>query len=282
MKPSHSVLVPALIALASTVATAEVPYPSVSSSGNGAVAIGRNEGKVYTTQPQVFNTTSTVVHYGPRTSEQEKFAQTQRVLLQIQNPTKLEVSAAEWRNWLGEDEPYLTLTIKSTTPMPATWIKIAVLDPTTGKTYQSLKPYRKLRVSKTMQAIGNAVSLDGMKSYDQPLVALSDAYKLHPDLRQANPNACIFGATLDVNDVFVQRTGPGYTSTRTLPFLIRINFEDAFGRKLEQTSFVFAKALQDWSSEVLQTKEGTQVPDVCRIPRHITTSNSGTRVEASD
>ncbi|NWK44893.1 hypothetical protein [Ralstonia pickettii] len=221
----------------------------------------------------MFNTTSTVVNYGPRTSEQEKFAQAQRVLLQVQNPTKLEVTAAEWRNWLGEDEPYLTLTIKSTTRMPAAWVKLAVLDPTTGKTYRTLKPYRKLKVSKTMRAIGDAVSLEGTKSYDQPLIALSDAYKLHPDLRRANPNACIFGATLDVNDVFVERTGPGYTSTRTLPFLIRITFGDAFGRKLEQTSFVFAKALQDWSVDALQAKEGQGIPDVCRIPPTTTTSN---------
>ena len=58
---------------------------------------------IYTTQQETVNNTSTIVHYGPRTTEQEKFAQTQRVLLQIQNPTNLEVAAAEWRNWLGED-----------------------------------------------------------------------------------------------------------------------------------------------------------------------------------
>ncbi|WP_197386298.1 hypothetical protein [Ralstonia pseudosolanacearum] len=271
-----------LLAFPPSWAHAEVPLPSITSKGRGAVAVNSNSGNIYTTQQETVNNTSTIVHYGPRTTEQEKFAQTQRVLLQIQNPTKLEVTAAEWRNWLGEDEPYLTLTIKSTTHMPAAWVKLSVLDPTTGKTYQSLKPYRKLKVSRTMRAIGDAVSLEGTKSYDQPLIALSDAYQLHPDLRRANPNACIFGATLDVHDVFVQRTGPGSTSTRTLPFLIRVAFEDAFGRKLEQTSFVFAKALQDWSGEALHTREGARLPDVCQIPPTITTSSSGAGVETTD
>jgi len=101
-----------------------------------------------------------------------------------------------------------------------------------------------------MQAVDLMISISSATKTPEPLIALSDVFKIHPQTHSSYPNACVFGATLSANDHAIALDTAYMPETMLLPFLIRTDDLDAFGNKSTQTQWIFVKVLLNWRKDV--------------------------------
>jgi hypothetical protein len=252
--------------LVSSACNAAVPTPPITVSGSGAhsAAVGINTGTINSPYTEsITNTNVSTTNVTSLNAEEEKWALAQRIMLQITNPTSIALTKVQWQMWLGEREPYMTIYLKNTSHMPASSVKVTILDPASGKTYKTLKPFRFLKTSRTMQALGGAISIEAQIETREPLLAMSDIGNVYPKLLTQFPDACIFGATLDPNDLDIPLSGSYNPHTATLPFLARISYNDAFGGQSVQTQWIYAKALLEWNKNFVPTDGETDPGSVC-------------------
>ncbi|GAA7771325.1 hypothetical protein RN01_07440 [Cupriavidus sp. SHE] len=256
--------IPLVVAVSPDAGGVTAPIGSATTSGTRNQSTGVNYGKMLNANSTYYlnvdNSTHNFNVHG-KTTEAERLARVQRAVLMNENASALNITGADVTKWLGDESPYISLTLSNPVKMPALAVSMAVLDIKSAGTYQKLKPLPGLRPSTVLREVGNSYSVNASTSVKLPVLGLHDLPRVLPEVYERSPGACLEGVSLELDDSALKSASNPWLAKglfrqyQSVGILVELRFKDIFGQESRGTRWIFAKYLTGWAPSAAYSRD---------------------------
>jgi hypothetical protein len=206
-----------------------------------------------------------VINYhieSPRSAKLSSLDAKREALLLAENPTVLEIRELKWASWFGDNVPFLGVQIVNLSKLPASNVRLQILDKHTGGTIASLKPYR-LSKSYTLKLLeGRDIAIAGGGAWTWPIASVTDMQKI-------TERDCLIDAGLEFDASNLTASTDwknfksGRASTQQTGFYFRLSYKTIFGEKVTYEKMGIVDSASRSLENAIQRGTGQLIPLKC-------------------
>lgn len=221
-------------------------------------AVGINTG------PITYNNQSTPISIAiqtPSTSTKlNSLEKKQEALLVAQNPTILDVKDIQFIHF--HDELLLVVNLKNTSKLPASDVKVEILNLHSAGTYKGLKPFVLTQNAMQREQAGFSLAIAPDSESTFPLSSLTDLGKKVINIPS---DSCIYGAALKPDDLSnsaglsPDEKFSGISIAHSIGVLLRVRYKSIFKQEHTLFNWVFIQTSDRRSDFVVINKTRTKL-----------------------